>query len=128
MVKVAFQVVAFHASMVTVASHAILADQLLMKRSGRERFENLCALGGQTADIGGLMAARAFCRRHPGERSMAGKAIGLELLVPRNELARADHQIRIGKGQPGQDHQVDGQDYFEGPAHIQPQNKKMLKI
>jgi len=64
-VKVACQVEAFHAGMITVASHTVLADELLLKRRSRERLENGCALGGQTTDIDGLMATRALGRSKP---------------------------------------------------------------
>ena len=57
--EAALKPVALHAGMVAVARHAILTDQLLVKRGGRERLGDGPPGRGEAADIGRFVTGHA---------------------------------------------------------------------
>lgn len=57
---------------------------------------------------------------------MTGKAVGFQLLVTRNQLARPHHQVWIHEYQYRQDNQIGGEKKLENSAHAQPQKRKTL--
>ena len=92
MVEAALQVVALHASVIAVAGHAVLTDQLLVKRRCRARLDNGQASRRQAANISHLVTGHAPGRAGTSQGRMTGKAIRLQQPVSSNQLARAHHQ------------------------------------
>ena len=128
MVKATLHLVALDPSVVAVAGNTVLAGQLLVERCAGQGLADQHTLGGQASDVGGLVTSHTLFRMHAGKGHVAGKAIGVDVLVSGNQLARPHHQVRVHEARYRQHRQIDGQNDFEGAAHTQPQNKKMLTI
>ena len=86
------------AAVIAVASHAVLLDQLLMKRQ-RCGAGNRFAGGGTQADVGHRMTAHTALGRHAAQGCMTGEAVGRQAGMGRHQRAGADHQSRIDEGE-----------------------------
>lgn len=84
----------FDPLVVTMASHAILLQQLLVEGDILLFAGNGQPFGGLKSDSRHLMAGNALMGTAAEKRGMAGKAIGGELRVSGNRPARANHQMR----------------------------------
>jgi hypothetical protein len=126
-VKLALPGKALHPCMVAVASHTVLADQLLMKC----RFDWLDerdTFRGLNTDVSWLMATGAFFGTGAAQRGVAGETIAFKRFVPGDQMPRSHHQVRVNEHQHCQSSQITGQDELDDFAHTQPQNRNTLMM
>ncbi len=89
---------ALHAGMIAMTGHAIIRRQTLMEGHRGQWLGDFQSRGGELADACWLVTGHATARISPGKGTVTGKAVGLQLLVSRNQFPRAYHQMRIYKG------------------------------
>lgn len=127
-VEMALQAEASDAGVITMAFDTFLGNQFLVKRHGGQRFGDGKAGRRQAPDLLWFVAGQATSGICAQKRRVAGKAVGFQLLVARNQLARAHHQVWIDEYQYRQGNQIDGEKELENFAHAQPQNMKTLTM
>ena len=121
------------AAVIGVARHAVLLDQVLVKRALQARLRrdpsDGVALRRAQADVGERMALHAQRGGRTSPGLVAGEAVGADLGVRGDDWPRADHQVRIDEGQRHQRHQICRDDPVQ-PAtlHFQPQNRKVATM
>ena len=128
MIKPAFVTEALHTSMIAMAREAVLFQQLLMEWRAGEWLGERLAKARQFPDLFGLVTGHAAFGRSPEKWRVTGKTVGFKFAVAGDQLARANHEMGISKGENGQNNQVDRKNDLERLAHRQPQNKKMLMM
>ncbi len=87
----------------TVASYAVLFDQLLVERSLRNLVRHWNPLGRTQPDVLDSVAGHAALRDSASPRLMAGEAVLGELGVAALQRSRAHHQVRIDESKGHQD-------------------------
>ena len=95
---------------VTVASHAVAFDQLLVKGNLQAALRQRRAEGSAQADVGDGMAGFAACRRSTPPRRVAGKTVRSQRAVTLDQRARADHQMRVVENQRDQAREIQRDD------------------
>jgi hypothetical protein len=101
---------AHHPSMIVVAGYTVLAIQLLVKQGGREWLCDGLSCRQQTTDIGNFMAGSTTLGGDPFKGNVAGKTIGIQLLMTWNQFPWSNHQLRVDENQNRNHDQVGGKD------------------
>lgn len=107
MVEAALDAEALYSSMIAMTGEAILLQELLMEWRARQWLQNRLPERRQFANLFRFVAGRAAFGCGTRKRCVTGKAVRFEFAVTGNQLTGANHQVRIHKGQDGQNDEID---------------------